>query len=220
MSDEPTGEGTTTAPADGEVGLADLQRTIRRGFALVLIQLALVQAIAAGDHALLAVLGLVIAVSAVVYLFLSVLIASVIFVAVSLVTHRPPERSVACVHRNPSSSSTRSRCSGVTVISVPSRVSTWSRSSDSFEKTCDGAVYSNSPLSVNVSTSSPSTGSENPSVSPTTWDPDYLDAEDRTARIRNEECVPTEDRPPRVGLLIEGGRQWWFPIERAEGGDA
>jgi len=41
MSDEPTGEGTTTALADGEVGLADLQRTIRRGFALVLIQLAL-----------------------------------------------------------------------------------------------------------------------------------------------------------------------------------
>jgi hypothetical protein len=77
MSDDPAGEGTTTAPADREVRLTGLQRTIRRGFALVLIQLALVQAIAAGDHALLAVLGLVIAVSAVVYLFLSVLIASV-----------------------------------------------------------------------------------------------------------------------------------------------
>jgi len=58
------------------------------------------------------------------------------------------------------------------------------------------------------------------SVSPTAWDPDYLDGEGRTARIRNEECVPTEDRPPRVGLLIEGGRQWWFPIERQEAGDA
>ena len=58
-----------------------------------------------------------------------------------------------------------------------------------------------------------------PSVSPTAWDPDYLDGEARTARIRNEECLPTEDRPPRVGLLIEGGRQWWFPIERTDGGD-
>jgi hypothetical protein len=58
------------------------------------------------------------------------------------------------------------------------------------------------------------------SVSPTAWDPDYLDGEGRTARIRNEECVPTEDRPARVGLLIEGGRQWWFPIKRAAGGDA
>jgi len=58
------------------------------------------------------------------------------------------------------------------------------------------------------------------SVSPTAWDPNYLDGEGRTTRIRNEECLPTEDRPPRVGLLIEGGRQCWFPIERTEGGDA
>jgi hypothetical protein len=48
------------------------------------------------------------------------------------------------------------------------------------------------------------------------WDPDYLDGVGRTAQLRNEECLPTEDRPPRVGLLIEGGRQWWFPIERQE----
>jgi hypothetical protein len=54
-------------------------------------------------------------------------------------------------------------------------------------------------------------------ASPTAWDPDYLDGEDLSARIRNEECLPTEDRPPRVGLLIEGGRQWWFPIEREDG---
>ena len=51
------------------------------------------------------------------------------------------------------------------------------------------------------------------------WDPVYLNDEGRMARIRNEGCLPTEDRPPRVGLLIEGGQQWWFPIERAEGGD-
>jgi len=54
------------------------------------------------------------------------------------------------------------------------------------------------------------------SVRASHWGPDYLDGVGRTAQLRNEECLPTEDRPPRVGLLIEGGRQWWFPIEREE----
>ncbi|UHQ96414.1 hypothetical protein [Natrinema halophilum] len=45
------------------------------------------------------------------------------------------------------------------------------------------------------------------------WDPDYLEGEGRTAKIRNEECLPGEDGTPRVGLKIAGEEQRWFPVE-------
>lgn len=55
------------------------------------------------------------------------------------------------------------------------------------------------------------------SVYPGDWDPDYLDGEGRTAKIRNDECLPGEGSPPKVGLLIAGGEQHWFPVEIQDG---
>lgn len=49
-------------------------------------------------------------------------------------------------------------------------------------------------------------------VSPGDWDPDYLDGEGRTARIRNERCLPGEDGQPMVGLKIVGEEQRWLPV--------
>lgn len=54
-------------------------------------------------------------------------------------------------------------------------------------------------------------------VRPGDWDPDYLDGEGRTAEIRNDECLPGEDSPPKVGLLVEGGEQHWFPVDIQDG---
>ena len=57
-----------------------------------------------------------------------------------------------------------------------------------------------------------------PSLTAPHWDQDYLDGEGRTAKIRNEECLPGEDETPKVGLLIEGEGQQWFPLEIVEDG--
>jgi len=50
------------------------------------------------------------------------------------------------------------------------------------------------------------------------WDSDYLDGEGRTAKIRNEKCLPDGDGP-KVGLMIEGEDQRWFPVD-VDGGES
>lgn len=52
-------------------------------------------------------------------------------------------------------------------------------------------------------------------VRPKDYDPNYLSGDGRTAEIRNEECLPG-DGVYRVGLLIAGGEQHWFPVEIQE----
>jgi len=61
-----------------------------------------------------------------------------------------------------------------------------------------------------------------PSVTPLDWDEDYLSGEGRTAKIRNEECLPeSHDGVPRVGLMIAGtGDQEWYPVEIEDGDQA
>lgn len=57
------------------------------------------------------------------------------------------------------------------------------------------------------------------SVTPGDWDEDYLAGDGRTAKIRNEECLPeNNDGVPHVGLLIAGtGKQQWVPVEIEDG---
>lgn len=45
------------------------------------------------------------------------------------------------------------------------------------------------------------------------WDSDYLAGEGRTAKIKNDECLPDEDDVPKVGLKIAGEEQRWLPVE-------
>jgi len=51
------------------------------------------------------------------------------------------------------------------------------------------------------------------------YDEDYLAGEGRTAKIRNDECLPDEDDEPyKIGLKIAGEDQQWFPLDIVDGG--
>jgi len=59
-----------------------------------------------------------------------------------------------------------------------------------------------------------------PSVTAADWAEDYLAGENRTAKIRNERCLPGDDGQPMVGLLIEGGEQHWLAVDVQDGDQA
>lgn len=76
-----------------------------------------------------------------------------------------------------------------------------------------GRLIVRSPVSTHDYRCEDGIGRSVETVRPGHWDPDYLDGAGRTARIRNEECLPGDDGQPQVGLLVPGGQQHWFPVE-------